>query len=94
MTNLQFGTLRYIRDHEVSVDELRSYNLVTFGSLLRRGWVTRKGQRIMCTREGEDAYALYHYSTCNYRSHAGELTDRVRLLLHISDLRMVKSSAA
>lgn len=93
MSNLQFGTLRYIHQHQVSIEDLNGYNLSTFGSLAKRGWVTRKGHRILCTKKGEEAFQQYHYASCNYRQHAGEISERVRLLLHIGQLRSMKAPA-
>lgn len=90
MSNLQFGTLRYIHNHDVSLEDLNGYNLSTFGSLAKRGWVTRKGHRIICTRKGEEAFAQYHHAECNYRQHAGEISERVRLLLRIGQLRAMR----
>lgn len=90
MSNLQFGTLRYIRNHDVSIEDLNGYNLTTFGSLAKRGWVTRKGHRVFLTRQGEEAFDAYHFASCNYRQHAGEISDRVRTLLHIGQLRMIR----
>lgn len=93
MSNLQFGTLRWIHNHEVLLEDLNGYNLSTFGSLAKRGWVTRKGHRIVCTRKGEEAFAQYYHAECNLRQHAGEISERVRLLLRIGQLRTMKMAA-
>lgn len=89
MSNLQFGTLKYLLEHAVTMDELRLYNLTTLGSLIVRGWVERSGSRIRATEAGVAAYMAYHRGTPNYRQHEAELSDRVRGLLHMSRLQAV-----
>lgn len=92
MSNLQYGTLRYILNHAVDVQDLRVYNLTTLGSLVARGWVERSGNRIRATESGVDAYMAYHRSSPNYRQHEGEISERVRGLLHLSALQMIQKA--
>ena len=94
MSNLQFGTLRYLIHHDVEIAHLGIYNLTTLGSLIVHGWVERRGNLIGATQAGEEAYAAYHRASPNYRQHKGELSERVRLMLHINQLRMVKAAAS
>src|SRR5262249_7851626 len=55
MSNLQYGTLRYLIHHEVDVEDLGIYNLSTLGSLIQRGWVERTGSRLSVTVPGMEA---------------------------------------
>jgi hypothetical protein len=93
MSKLQYGTLRFLVHHQVDVEHLGTYNLTTLGSLIVRGWVHRNGTRITVTKTGEEAYMDYHRAGPNYKLHAGELSERVRGLLHVSQLRMVKAAS-
>lgn len=92
MTNLQYGTLRYLIKHNVSMDDLRLYNLSTLGSLLQRKYLERRGDELTVTKEGMEAYLLYHTGGPNYRQHEGELSDRVRLMLHMRSLSVKAAS--
>lgn len=94
MSKLQYGTLRFLVHHQVEVEHLMVYNLTTLGSLIERGYVQRSGNYVTVTKAGEEAYMSYHRAGPNYRLHAGELSDRVRGLLHISALRAVKAVAS
>jgi hypothetical protein len=93
MSNLQFGTLRYFVRNAGAVDTLGAYNMGTLGSLIQRGYLERRGGVITATKLGQEAYESYHNSQPNYRQRAGELSDRVRLLLHIRELRAVKEAS-
>lgn len=91
MTSRQYGTLRYFVDHETTVDGLGKFNLTTLGSLIHRGWVQRKDSRIVITDKGVEAWQMYHRSGPVYREHEGPVSERVRLMLHLS-LRLMKAS--
>lgn len=93
MSNLQYRTLRYFIHNDVQVDHLGIYNLSTLGSLVQRGWLERNGNLIRCTERGHEAYRAYHSGGPNYRQHEGDLSDRVRLMLHISALRVMKAAS-
>jgi hypothetical protein len=90
MSNLQWGTLKYILTHEIAVDDLKTMSLTTVGSLLVRKWITRDGSKIIGTKAGNEAYDAYRLAGPNYKQHPGELSDRVANLLHISALRQLK----
>lgn len=92
MTNLQYGTLKYLINHEVSIEDLRIYNLTTLGSLLQRGYLQRQGTKLAVTEKGIEAYQLYHTGGPNYRQREGELSERVRLMLHLRMLSVAKAS--
>ena len=93
MTNLQYGTLRYLVGHSVSMDDIRMYNLTTLGSLIQHGWVERRGNQITATQEGVEAFELYHRGGPNYRQHEADLSERVRLMLHIRTLNVIKAAS-
>lgn len=92
MTNLQYGTLKFLLAHEVNVEHLRVYNLTTLGSLIQRGYIQRQGTRISVTESGTQAYQLYHTAGPNYRKREGELSERVRLMLHIRALHVMRKA--
>lgn len=92
MSNLQLGTLKYIINHEVTVEDLDTLSMTTFGSLLVHGWITREGNKIVPTKNGHLAYDAYRLAGANFKQHPGEISDRVRTLLHISQLQTVKKA--
>lgn len=87
MTARQYGTLKYIVTHEISLEYVGIMNLTTFGSLLKRGWLIRVGNSIQLTREGEEAYESYSRALPSYRKSWGDISDRVRLMLHFDKNR-------
>lgn len=93
MSNLQLGTLVYIIKHDVLVEDLRLYNLGTIGSLLVRGWIKRNGQRIDATKEGVDAAEMYLKAGPNIKQHESDISDRVRMFLHLRAMQMPARSA-
>lgn len=93
MSNLQYGTLRYLMNHQVPVEDLRIYNLTTLGSLIERGWVVRNGGHVGVTEQGVEACMAYHRAQPNYRQHDAEISDRVRGLLHLSRLQAVAKAS-
>jgi len=93
MSSLQFGTLKYLIAHEITVEHLGIYNLTTLGSLIQRGWVERQGSKIAVTKDGQEAYDSYSRGGPNYRLKEGELSERVRLMLHINKLRTMPKAS-
>lgn len=83
MSHLQFGTLKYIRNHDVSVDYIRILHMGTMYSLISRGWIQRSGGKIVITRAGEDAYELYAQGAPSYRKQEGNISERVALMLSL-----------
>ena len=83
MSPLQFGTLKYIRNHDVQVDHVRMLSQMTVGSLLYRGYIQRSGSRITTTKKGDEAFDSYARSDANFRKKDGDISDRVRLMLNL-----------
>lgn len=90
MSNLQYGTLKYIITHDVQVEHLRVINQMTLGSLLVRGWIERSGTKIQATKNGIKAYDMYRLADVNMRKREADLSDRVGVLLHIRSLSVMK----
>ena len=88
MSNLQFGTLKFIATHDVTVDDIPQFNLTTLGSILVHGWVNRIGKKLDLTKAGSLALELYTHAGPNYRQHPTDISDRVRFLLHMRSLQM------
>ena len=93
MSNLQLGTLKYLINHEVTVDDIRLLNMNTFGSLVKRGWVEREGKRIMPTKPGHLAYDAYRLAGANFRQQENDPSERVRALLRMTDLSVVRKAS-
>ena len=93
MSSLQYGTLKYIIDHEVTVGDAQMINMSTLGSLAQRGWVARDGNRIVPTKVGHLASDSYRLAKANFRQNEADISDRVRGLLKISEMRIVKKLA-
>ena len=88
MSHRQFGTLRYIDNHDISIEYVKMLNLSTFGSLWTRKWITKTGSnKIVLTRNGKQALDQYSRALPSYRKTSGEITERVRLMLHIHQLK-------
>ena len=83
MSHLQFGTLKYVINHEISIQYARILNMGTLGSLVRRGWINRVGDKIEATRAGLEAYGEYQHGTANYRKQEAEISERVALMLKL-----------
>lgn len=83
MSHLQFGTLKYIRNHDISIDYIRILHMGTFWSLINRGWIQRSGGKIVLTRAGDEAYEQYSNGTANYRQKEGDISERVALMLSL-----------
>ena len=93
MSNLQFGTLRYILRYDVHVEHVRLLHAATFGSLLQNGWIERSGTHIRLTKLGMDEYEKYNSAQASMRKYEAEITERVRLMLHISNLATMKRAS-
>jgi hypothetical protein len=94
MTYHQFGTLKYIRSHEIGIRECGELSMVTFGSLIKRGWISRTGGFLVLTEQGEEAYNMYSHAQANFRKYDTGLTDHVKDLLHLgSILELTKKRA-
>lgn len=90
MTSRQYGTLKYFLDHDHDLEHLGVFNLTTLGSLIHRGWVQKKGDRMVASNKGIEAWKLYHDASPVYRENEGPLTERVAVMLHINALRALK----
>ena len=55
MTRFQYRTMRELLKKDLSIDDIRAYNLTTLGSMIHNGWVERRGTRIVVTNAGSDA---------------------------------------
>ena len=89
MSKWQYRTMRYIMDHDLSLDDLRGYCGTTINSLVSNGWIERRGTAIMATQLGTEAVLEYARGGPNLRQHEAELSDHLRLLLHMRALHMV-----
>ena len=94
MTAHQYGTLKYIINNTVTISDLGLYSMNTLGSLIQRGWVKRDGNSITPTQDGINAYYDYYKAPPNYRKVEKDISERVRLMLHINKLVTVKSKAS
>lgn len=90
MTFHQYGTLKYILSHDVQVTNAGSLSMVTFGSLVKRGWIQRVGTKLELTDAGYAAYGDYHNAKANFRKYDTGLTEHVRTMLHVSKLSIMK----
>ena len=93
MSNLQLGTLKYICTHVVTIEDVRLFNMTTLGSLFVRQWVERTGNQLKATKAGYAAFELYKAPQPNYRQSEGEISDRVRTMMHISKLEALKKAS-
>ena len=95
----QFPTLRYIRDHRVTLQELRKFHGTTLSSLAYLGYIAKAGTgdiaEIVVTSSGENALRLYTEGAYNQRLHEGDLTERTRTLLrHVRKFRVLERKAS
>lgn len=91
----QFRTLKYIREHRVTVQSLRTFSGTTLGSLAYAGLIAKSGTgdiaEIVLTPAGEAAFKFYTSVGYNERKHEGDLTERCELLLkHVRKFRVVE----
>lgn len=92
MTQHQYGTLKFIINNDITIDNLGHYSMATVGSMIIRKWVKRDGNRVIPTQEGIEAFNSFFKAQPNYRKNEADITERVRTLLHIS--RMLKMPKA
>lgn len=83
MSHLMFGTLKFIREHDVHTEHVKLYHMGTIGSLLKRGYIARNGTRVILTDKGEQAFDSYYRAGVNYRKTEGEISERVSLMLNL-----------
>ena len=84
MSFRQYGTLKFINTHDVTLEHVRQFSMSTFGSLWKRGWITKSGIKLVLTKSGSAALEQYSYAMPNYRKdQSAELTQRVREMLHL-----------
>lgn len=83
MSHYQFATLKYLRNHDVHIDYVRSLHMGTIGSLLYRGWIQRSGGKVTLTDAGNEAFERYSNSGPNHRKQEGEISERVALMLSL-----------
>lgn len=94
----QYGTLKYIRNHRVTLGYLRKAHATTLGSLAQRELICKTSSgdeaEVILTPAGEEAFKCYHNASLNERSHEGNLTDRcMRLLQHARRIAVIGKSA-
>lgn len=94
MSHFQYRTLRYLIGNNANMEELRTFNLTTLGSLLQRGWVKREGDYVTVTKQGTEAYDSYRLGGPNKKMHEGDLSDRVRLMLHMRAMSVGRETRA
>lgn len=76
--------------HDVQVDNAGNLSMVTFGSLVKRGWICRNGTKLELTPAGHEAYEMYHNAKANFRKYDTGLTEHVRTMLHVSRLSIMQ----
>lgn len=84
----QYGTLRYVRDHQPTVAELRDINNLTLGSLGHWHWTRLNGSgehaTLTITPLGIEVLRAYEGADVNRRLHEAEMTERCLRLLRYS----------
>lgn len=93
----QYGTLKFIRSHRVTLNYLRRAHATTLGSLAYRELICKTSSgdeaEVILTPAGEEAFKSYSNASLNERSHEGELTERcLRLLQHARRIAVMKSA--
>ena len=83
LSPLQFGTLKYLRSHDVQVEHIRSLSQTTVGSLLVRGYIQRSGTLVVPTKKGYEAFDEYNRAEANFRKSDSDISDRVSLMLNL-----------
>jgi hypothetical protein len=90
MSPLQYGTLKYIANHEVNIEYLHLIHQGTLGSLLVRGWIVRHGNMLVLTETGEHVLSGYNLAKPKYRTNENqELSPRVKEFLSIRRLKSI-----
>lgn len=99
LSRFQYGTLRFIYDHNPTLAYLRKAHQTTLGSLAYRGYLRRLGSgetaSIMLTDDGYAALVEYNDAKLNERQHEFELTERcLNLLKHSRRVHQIDSKSA
>lgn len=87
----QYRTLRYIKNHQVTMAALRRAHGNTLGSLAQNDYIRRigagDGAEVVLTQRGLTALDSYNESGMNERKHAADVTERcLRLLRHVRNI--------
>lgn len=95
----QFPTLMWIRNHRVTVRDLRGFHGATLGSLGYNGYIAKIGggedAEVQVTQAGEEALRQYTEQRYNQRQHAGDITERcMTLLRHVRRVRVLELKAS
>jgi hypothetical protein len=94
----QYGTLKFIHEHEVTLAYLKKAHANTLGSLAYRGYLRKVGSgemaQVFLTEEGIGVLKLYKEAAMNERQHEHELTERcLRLIQHSRRIAVMSKSA-
>jgi hypothetical protein len=90
----QFGGLRYIASHDVTVDSLRACKDSTLWSLFYRGYLAATGGTVRLSSAGQEAYDTYRMASMPERKTEADLTARSQALLAVARAKSRKSRAA
>lgn len=91
----QYGALRYISTHTVSLDNLREYRDATLWSLLYRKYLQISiGGNVFLSTNGYKAFEDYKLAEIPYRKVERDITDRSQALLTVARLKAKKEKAA
>lgn len=89
----QIGTLKYLSDYHVSIDDCRALHAITLWSLLHGEYaVTNNSNKLILTKKGEEELRNYTHAKPSFRETEAELTARCRRLLNVVQLRMRKTA--
>jgi hypothetical protein len=94
----QYGTLKFIHEHDVTLAHLKRAHGNTLGSLAYRGYLRKVGSsdaaQVFLTEDGIGALKLYKDAGMNERQHEHELTERCqRLIQHSRRIAVMSKSA-
>jgi hypothetical protein len=76
ISDWQFGV--FVKRRGVSLDDCRTLNSTTLRSLIRRGFLERRGDRVVANSTGIDAWFLYGGAGPIYRERTRPLSESVR----------------
>lgn len=93
----QYGMLKFISEHHVTLAHLRRAHGNTLGSVAYWRWVEVQGTAddapVVLTKAGRQELEFYNLAEMNQRTHEGDITDRcLRLLKHARRLQSMKAS--
>ena len=95
MTNHQYIFMKKVVRSTVTTTHLTEISNVTVGSCVVRGWIYIRDNTVLPTDAGFEAFNAYDKGGLNLRKHVGDVTDRVKNLLHIHkiiEIREIKES--